>query len=70
MVEGVMQKRRKARMGRPPRTDNPVRVGLMLPGAVRDWLQARARVEGRTQSDVLVRALAVYRKQVGRRAAR
>jgi hypothetical protein len=70
MVEGMMQKRRKARMGRPPRQDDPQRVGLVLPGKVRAWLQARARVEGRTQSDLLVSALACYREQVGRRAAR
>jgi hypothetical protein len=66
-----MQKRKKAaRMGRPPREDSPVSMTVRLPGAVRAWLRSRARVEGRTQSDLLVAALGLYRKQVGRRATR
>jgi hypothetical protein len=57
----------KARMGRPPRTDNPVRVGLMLPGELRNWLTARARTEGRSQSDILASGLELYRVRVARR---
>jgi hypothetical protein len=55
------------RMGRPPRTDSPVRVGLMLPGELRNWLAARARTEGRSQSDILASGLELYRVRVARR---
>ena len=66
-VKMARKRRGKTRMGRPPRTDNPVRVGFMLPGAQRDWLASRSRAEERTQSDVLSSALALYRKHVARR---
>jgi hypothetical protein len=67
-VEGTtMNRRSKVRMGRPPRTDNPVRVGFILPGAVRKWLQAQSRTEGRAQSDVMVSALEMYRRRNARR---
>jgi len=58
---------RKARMGRPPRTDNPQRVAFVLPGALRRWLHAQARAEGRPMSHVLESALLRYRQTVARR---
>jgi len=61
------QKRGWPRRGRPPRTDNPVRVGFMMPGAMLKWLRARAAREGRTQTAVLESALTLYQKRVARR---
>lgn len=37
-------------------------MNLRLPGALRTWLRARARAENRDQSQVVVDALALYRK--------
>ena len=54
--------RRRRRVGRPRRTDDPTRMNLRLPGALRTWLRARARAENRDQSQVVVDALALYRK--------
>jgi hypothetical protein len=61
--------RGKPRMGRPPRTDSPARVNLVLAGAVRRWLVAQARAEQRTHGDVVTDALALYRRSVERRAS-
>jgi hypothetical protein len=55
------------RMGRPPRTDEPVRVNLLLPGALRDWLAVRAEKEGRPQGNIVASALSLYRQQAARR---
>jgi len=41
-----------------------VRVGFILPGALRTWLQARSRTEKRPQSEVMVSALEQYRERV------
>jgi hypothetical protein len=41
----------------------------MLSGAQRNWLAARARTEGRTQSDVLASALSLYQQRFSRRAS-
>jgi hypothetical protein len=70
-AEDTMTKKHsgKARRGRPPRTDHPVRVGLMLPGEVRRWLRGQATREGRTQSDVLTSALDFYRRRSERGAS-
>ena len=64
-----MGKRRSknSRTGRPPRTDNPVRVNLLLPGALRDWLAARALREARPQGNIVASALDLYRRRAGRR---
>ena len=64
VMEGTMNRKR---MGRPPRGDNPVRVGFILPGALRRWLRACARDEGRSMSDVLADALGLYRARTARR---
>ena len=58
---------KQKRMGRPPRTDRPTRISLLLPGALRSWLERRAASEGRSQGDVLAAALVLYRAQVTRR---
>ena len=59
-------RKRHARMGRPPRTDSPYRLGLMLPGATVKWLRIRARAEGKSQSDLVASALLLYRQRVER----
>lgn len=56
----------RPRVGRPPRTDKPVRIGLMLPGALYKWLRRRARVEKRPQGDVMASALTLYRRHFAR----
>lgn len=62
-----MSRSGRARMGRPPRTDDPKRLAIMLPGAQARWLQRRALAEGRPQGDVVADALARYQRQVSRR---
>jgi hypothetical protein len=57
----------KPRIGRPPRTDDPTKLLLVLPGVLRRWLRARADREKRTQGDIVSDALALYRKQVSQR---
>jgi hypothetical protein len=54
-------------MGRPPREDDPQRMTVVLPGALRRWLGARSRSEGRPQSDVLASALEEYRRRAERK---
>lgn len=54
----------RPRIGRPPRTDHPERLQLVLPGETRHWLKARAAREKRAMSDIVNDALGVYREQV------
>lgn len=54
----------KPRIGRPPRTDNPLRVLAVLPGETRRWLKARALREQRSMSDIVSDALGLYRERV------
>jgi hypothetical protein len=67
-----MRNKRKdsPRMGRPPRQDRPQRMTVVLPGELRDWLQARAGREGRPQSDVLASALEEYRRRAERKGGK
>jgi hypothetical protein len=60
-------KQETPRMGRPPRTDDPTRVDLLLPGEVRRWLEIQARREDRAQGDVVASALMLYRQHAARR---
>ena len=57
---------RKPRVGRPPRTDDPQRVLLVLPGELRGWLRSRAAAEGRDQGGLVADALRLYRERVRR----
>jgi hypothetical protein len=57
---------KKPRIGRPPRTDHPMRAMLVLPGEIRRWLRAQSKREGRAQGDIVATALGLYRK--GRRS--
>ena len=59
----------KPRIGRPPRTDDPERMQLVLPGEVRRWLKARAAREKRSMSDIVNDALTLYQehRQPGRK---
>lgn len=52
---------RKARIGRPPRTDNPEPVTIPLPGALARWLRAQARREGRPMGRIVADALTTYK---------
>ena len=56
----------KPRVGRPPRTDDPQRVLLVLPGELREWLRNRAGAEGRDQGGLVADALRMYREWVKR----
>lgn len=55
----------KPRIGRPPRTDQPARVMVVLPGKVRRWLRGQATREGRAQGDIVTDGLRMYRKRKG-----
>lgn len=55
----------KPRIGRPPRTDRPARVLVVLPGDVRRWLRTQATREGRPQGDIVTDGLRMYRKRKG-----
>jgi len=59
--------RRRTRLGRPPRTDDPIRLGMRLPGAMYEWLKRRSQAEGRAQSEIVVAALRLYQRSVARR---
>jgi hypothetical protein len=56
--------------GRPPRTDNPRRATLVLPGDVHRWLRVYAAEHDRDMSDVVTEALRAYSKAARRTAAR
>jgi len=65
---------RKARIGRPPRTDDPTAITLLLPGALKRWLRGQAAREGRGMGAVVADGLRLYEvnvtarlKQAGRR---
>jgi hypothetical protein len=50
--------------GRPPRTDNPTRLAVLVPGELRRWLRIRAAEEERDMGDIVTESLAAYRKRV------
>lgn len=53
----------KPRIGRPPRTDRPVKVMIVLPGAVFHRLKRQSRREPRPMGDIVTTALlALWRK--------
>ena len=60
----------KPRIGRPPRTDNPLKVLAVLPGEMRRWLKARAAREKRSMSDIIADALGLYRERTQPRRKR
>lgn len=62
MKVGTMgSKQTKPRIGRPPRTDDPQRVTLLLPGKLRAWLRVQAKRERRDMGGILAEALQLYR---------
>ena len=63
-------KREKPRMGRPPRSDDPQRVLIVLPGELRRWLTEQASREDRYQSVLVEDALRSYRERAARRRVR
>ena len=56
-----MAKASRRKGGRPPRTDDPTAIRVLLPGELRQWLRVRAAVEARDQGDVITDALRAYR---------
>ena len=60
----------KPRIGRPPRTDSPLKVLAVLPGEMRLWLKARAAREKRSMSDIVNDALGLYRERTQPRRKR
>ena len=61
---------RKARMGRPPRTDDPTVATLLLAGALKRWLHGQAVKEGRAIGLVMDDAIRLYQAKVAARAKR
>jgi hypothetical protein len=57
-------------MTRPPRTDNPTAIKVLLPGELREWLRRQAIREERDQGDVMTDALKSYRRRAERNRAR
>ena len=55
--------RRKRKLGRPPREDDPAKVLVVLSGRARDWLKAQSIREKRAQSAIVESALALYRER-------
>jgi hypothetical protein len=59
-----MRKRpKRPRIGRPPRTDDPVRLLIVLPGKSGRWLRAQAVRERRAQGDIVNDGLGLYRRR-------
>ena len=48
-------------IGRPPRRDDPQRITVMLPGALRRWLRLEAARQIRDQGDIVSDGLELYR---------
>ena len=46
--------------GRPPRTDDPQKIAVLLPGELKKQLRIRAFEEGRDMGDLVADALRVY----------
>jgi hypothetical protein len=60
-----MKARKRKPGGRPPRTDDPTPIRILLPGELRQWLRVRAAVEVRDQGDIITEALTAYRRRKG-----
>ena len=56
----------KARMGRPRRTDDPQPLTILLPGALKRWLGAQAKREGRGMGVIVVDGLTLYQARANR----
>jgi hypothetical protein len=59
---------KKRPRGRPARTDNPMRLTVLLPGELRLWLRIHAAETERDMGDIVTDALGAYR--AGRKARR
>ena len=54
----------RAKTGRPPRRDRPVRIDTRMAGALRAWLKRRARREGRSEGAIIEDAVRAYQRRV------
>lgn len=57
----------KPRIGRPPRRDRPVRLTVLVPSALRRWLEVQAGHEGRSQGHLVTSALVHYQHRARRK---
>ena len=61
-----MKRARKARIGRPPRTDDPVTLTVIVPRALRKWLKIHAAQSEHDMGDIVTRVLGDYRERLGK----
>lgn len=59
-------KQTQPRIGRPPRTDDPRRLTIILPGEMRRWLRVHAATVEQDMGDIVTEALAAYRERLKR----
>ena len=52
-------------MGRPPRTDDPQPLTILLPSALKRWLGAQAKREGRGMGMIVVAGLTLLDRRYG-----
>jgi hypothetical protein len=55
-------KPKSKRIGRPPRTDDPRTLTIILPGELKKWLRVHAAVTERDMGDIVAEALERLRK--------
>ena len=58
---------KQKRIGRPPRTDDPVPLTVTVASELRKWLKLRAVQEERDMGDIVTETLTAYRKRVEKR---
>lgn len=56
--------RKRGKIGRPPRLDNPVRIDTRMAGELREWLKLQAGREGRPEGAIIEDALREYRRKL------
>lgn len=61
-----MKQAGRKRIGRPPRTDDPVTLTVIVPRALRKWLKVHAAQAERDMGDIVTRALGEYRERHGK----
>jgi len=60
-------KTKAKRIGRPPRTDDPARLTIVLPRELRHWLRVHAAELETGMGDIIAEVLTPYRQRVERR---
>ena len=62
-----MKAKAKKAIGRPPRTDHPVRLTIVLPGELKRWLRVHVAENETTMGEVIAELLTPYRQRMERR---